>query len=100
MIVVSDLPEGRELGVEGGNQRNFGVRNSSHGLFLQGCVSGDGFGSGNGLFHPMRAMPPHNQMVLQHLCMTGEIRFVRTNPSETKGLAESYPCLAMARVAA
>ena len=100
MIVVSNLPEGRELGVEGGNQRNFGVRNSSHGLFLQGCVSGDGFGSGNGLFNPAGAVPPGHQVVLEYLCMTGEIRIVRTNPPETKGLAESYPRLAVARVAA
>jgi hypothetical protein len=32
--------------------------------------------------------------------MTEEIRIIRTNPSETEGLAESYPCLAMARVTA
>ena len=100
VIVISNLTEGRELGVEGGYQGNFGDRNCGHGLFLQGCVSGDGFGSGNGLFNPASAVSPGHQVVLEYLCMTGEIRIIRTNPSETKGLAESYPRLAVARVAA
>ena len=100
MIVISNLTEGRELGVEGCYQGNFGVRDSGRGLFLQGCVSGGGFGSSNGLFNPASAVTPGHQVVLEYLCMTGEIRIIRTNPSETKGLTECYPRLAVARVAA
>ena len=62
--------------------------------------TGDGFGSGNGLLDPSSAMTPSHQVIFQYLCVTGKIRIIRTNSSETKGLAESYPCLTMARVAA
>ena len=79
---------------------DFWVRNSGHSSFLQCCFSGDGFGSGNGLLDPSSAMTPSHQVIFQYLCMTGKIRIIRTNSSETKGLAESYPCLTMARVAA
>ena len=43
---------------------------SGHGSFLQCCVSGDGFGSGNGLLDPSSAMTPGHQVVFQYLCMT------------------------------
>ena len=100
MVVISDLTKGRKVGVESGYQGDLGVRNSGHRSFLQCCFSGDGFGSGNGLLDPSSAMTPSHQVIFQYLCMTGKIRIIRTNSSETKGLAESYPCLTMARVAA
>jgi hypothetical protein len=67
VVVAGDLAKWREVGVEGSDQGNFGVRDSGHGLFLQSGVSGDGFCSGNGLFNPTGAMPPGHQVVLQHL---------------------------------
>ena len=97
MVVISDLTKGRKVGVESGYQGDFGVRNSGHRSFLQCCFSGDGFGSGNGLLDPSSAMTPSHQVIFQYLCMTGKIRIIRTNSSETKGLAESYPRLTMAR---
>ena len=48
VVVAGDLAKWREVGVEGSDQGNFGVRDSGHGLFLQSGVSGDGFCSGSG----------------------------------------------------
>ena len=67
VVVAGDLAKWREVGVEGSDQGNFGVRDSGHGLFLQSGVSGDGLCSGNGLFNPTGAMPHGHQVVLQHL---------------------------------
>ena len=41
VVVAGDLAKWREVGVEGSDQGNFGVRDSGHGLFLQSGVSGD-----------------------------------------------------------